>query len=67
MSDKAKEPQKNICCVCGGTVTLYTKNECSITAPWGRFVLQYHKACETPETKKNIAERVRQIAIENKP
>jgi len=56
-----------ICCICGSPVTLYTKNECKINAPWGTFVLQYHKACETPETKKEVAEKVKALALEHKP
>ncbi len=67
MTDGIKETPNDICCICGNLLTMYTKNECSVTAPWGRFVLHYHKACETPQSKKDVAEKVKEIALANKP
>jgi len=57
----------DVCCVCGNPVTLWTKNECKLDVPWGTFILQYHKACESDQTKKDIIEKVKELALAHKP
>ena len=57
------ESTQDVCCVCGNLLTLYTKNECKLDTPWGKFVLHYHKACETPESKKLIVKKIKDVAL----
>ena len=56
-----------VCCVCGGFVTLYTKNEANLDTPWGKFTLQFHKACDTEQTRELIGNRLKKVALEKKP
>lgn len=54
------------CCVCGGFVTLYSKISAHLNTPWGKFELCYHKACEREDTRKVVANKLEEMALENK-
>lgn len=56
-----------LCSICGGPLTTYSKGKCELKTPWGFFCLYYHKACENIETREAISEQIIKIALEKKP
>jgi len=46
---------------------MYSKSAASVDAPWGKFTLFFHKACDGKESREKITEKLREMALEKQP
>ena len=60
----SKAPLTEVCCICGGVVTMWAKGMAHVDIPEGKLSVSFHKACEDREIITNI---LNEIIKKNRP
>lgn len=55
------QPLNSECCICLGITTIFSAGSAFVVSNGKEYRLHYHKSCLTPETKKNVEEKLHKL------